>query len=143
MRRDREFLKTQREWYRKLKASGFNDIEITGETGRVHPLLRSPGRLSEARTLTFESTLSYYMLASQFLHEHAFPNDTTREVWRLHCEGVTYRVIAAQCRLSLTAVHRHIVVLRDAMMERNRRACIERETHDDETDDPFPLADAR
>ena len=91
----REFLKTQRFWYDKLKNAGFHDIEhIDFLTGEVKPLLksktvRSVSELSRKRD-TFELDRDYFRWAGQFYWHMVDSGKYTKvdcEMWRFWADG--------------------------------------------------------
>lgn len=98
------FRMLQQEWYAKLAATGFHDIEGGREDGMLSVEARS-NRLGvdDATTakrggldaLTYTSTLTYFSQASEFLWAKQWSTFREREVWRMHCEGESLRAIAA------------------------------------------------
>jgi hypothetical protein len=61
---------------------------------------------SKKKPHTFESTQRYFALAGQFLHEHKFKTEKQMQVWSLHCEGHSVRVISEMLKAKkVTAVH--------------------------------------
>jgi hypothetical protein len=83
-RNSAEFKKLQAKWYKKLKASGFEDAE-DGE-GRLK-VWSSHYFQSRYSTTAFNAQESYFRMAGQFLHTYAFESRTDREIWRQHAEG--------------------------------------------------------
>lgn len=97
--KDDDFIKLKELWYRKLKESGFKDIE------------RSNGRLkAKAEDLcllkryyneeTFKEKQNYYFQASQFYWDYKFESKLQKEIWRLHSEGFSLRQISRRIRTS-------------------------------------------
>lgn len=84
-----EYLKIKDEWYKKLKASGFNDIEH--KDGSINP---SHIRRQQKHPIYREAIQEYYYMCYHFLHEYAFPNEIERVIWEYHTEGVGVRDIA-------------------------------------------------
>lgn len=90
--RSKDYRKLQAEWDRKLKKSGFEDIEQrNGEFKNRVTSNGSPSRLDPA---TFEAWQTYYRLAGQFLHEHQFDSPIERQIWELHADGLSAHKIA-------------------------------------------------
>lgn len=93
---NKDFRDLNNKWARKLKKSGFEDIEQPADYKSGVPdgqlkswsskYFTSPSRFDPVR---FECREEYYRLAGQFLHEYTFNNDTEKSMWQLHCEGQT------------------------------------------------------
>ena len=85
---DKEFLKLQAEWDKKLKDSGFNDIER-----REDDRLKSwATKITISHTpLEAEAKSAYYRAAGQFLHHYPFANETEKRIFSLHNDGVSIR----------------------------------------------------
>lgn len=95
----RQQLKTlQLEWYKKLKKSGFEDIEELTEYNAKRPssfLKRHSKHFLLVDSLEkIEAKTEYYRLAGQFLYEHKFVNEIEKLIWAEHAEGLTYRAIS-------------------------------------------------
>jgi hypothetical protein len=105
--------KLQREWYAKLKASGFEDIE----TGDEHDgLLKTDKRIEEGRGEEYQASAEYYRCAGVFLHHRHWRDQRERLIWELHSEGVGMNEIARRARAGNTLVHATINRLRDEML---------------------------
>ena len=85
-------------WYKKLKDSGFEDIE----RDELY-LKRYSGSLNESgkeklsytkRRLHWESTGDYYSMAAKFLHDYKFTSNLEKVIWEYHAEGMSMRNIA-------------------------------------------------
>lgn len=104
----KELKRIQKEWYQKLKAEGFDDIE-----DHSHPdtLLKTRhGDYFRCRydAAQFEFKEEYYRRVSQFLHEYPFPNRSQlplfhdnhdllhKRILELHAEGWSFRKIAEE-----------------------------------------------
>lgn len=84
----------RREWDKKLKESGFEDIEDRESPREMLKSWHSTKffyRFDEDR---FLARKDYFELATQFLGTHRFESEIDREVWRLHTEGESLRKIA-------------------------------------------------
>lgn len=97
-------------WYKKLKDSGFNDIEQ--ENGLLkdysNRFYRSQFKEDsgdslenkiQSKTLINEAKEEYYRLAGQFLHEHNFNSLVDRHIWKSHSEGLSSRAISKNLRI--------------------------------------------
>lgn len=83
-------------WYKKLKQSGFKDIEDSKEDLIVH---HSFDFMSHD-PLRFDSNRRYYELAGQLLNEHPFQDAVQKSIWRLHSEGNQNRAIAKKLKVT-------------------------------------------
>jgi hypothetical protein len=113
----KEFQKLNRQWKKKLKASGFKDIE------------RNEHRLSMYSYEVFDAydplTEDYYNKALNFLQSHTFQSDLDRFIWSLHANGRSVREISSELEsstiygpLSKSSVHERITKLEAQMLKR-------------------------
>lgn len=109
----KEFQSICNEWEKKLKDSGFSDIEYRSpsHTGHFTPFFRSNGSTATFMRLYDPAKEEYYRLARHFdayMNEKpegskvsrwckAFPAQAKmyKTLWRLHIEGLPYRAVAA------------------------------------------------
>ena len=114
-----EFLALQDEWYAKLEAEGFRDIEPR-QPGTCEAGLNLKGMSCGdlARGLYQEDREDYYRWARQYAHE--MPAGPARHIWRLHADGlgetVIYRALGERYGVSQGYVGRSIKETRAAMM---------------------------
>jgi hypothetical protein len=115
-----ETLDAQREikkWKKKLKASGFRDIE------------RSEMELSsysfEVAQKYNRETVDYYAKCSEFLHNHTFPTKLDEFIWSEHADGRSLRDISSKLEshdiyppLKKDAIRGHIVRLEAIMLKK-------------------------
>ena len=82
----------RRQWYDKIKKTGFRDIE--NERGE---LIDHRGSLDILRLVSstdvFEATRDYFLWASHQLQNARFESPTDRQIWALHADGKTSREI--------------------------------------------------
>lgn len=119
-----------REWDKKLKDSGFDDIEsrktgaIRGSGGDVYLgnktlektasdknriEINNEGISRGYTTLVWkESQAEYYRIACQCLWDREFKSVLERILWQLHAEGMSYQQIADEMPVSLDQVRRCI-----------------------------------
>lgn len=88
-------------WYKKLKDSGFKDIEDPkcpdGNTQAFS--YRRLKKEDEIRISTrLEAKKEYYYLGYQFLHSHKFESELHRIIWNYHVEGIGVRNTAKLLR---------------------------------------------
>ncbi len=105
-----EFLELRKEFYTRLKESGFRDIENTDwSTGDSGNLLNGFGHMDAVRRWSPESQ-RYYELARQKAHNmrsHRYTKDE-RVVWRLHAQGVSFRAIERKTGIPRARVSRTV-----------------------------------
>ncbi len=81
--------KLKKEWYKKLKDSGFNDIEkSTGQIGRTKP------NVTNRNSDQISAIQEYYAMARSFLIDHNFVSEFEKIVWEYHSEGLSLRKIS-------------------------------------------------
>ncbi len=102
----------QREWYAKLAAEGFDDVEYGHEDGQIKVACRENRGLD---ALDYESTTAYFSRAAEFLERHDWATPVARDVWRMHVEGASLRDIAAAHGRSLKWAFGWVERTRDAM----------------------------
>lgn len=107
-----------KEWDKKLKDSGFNDIEdrrkdtLKSWAGTSYLDINKNGEFKAEpkanygyTTLTWkESQAEYYRLACQCLHEAQFKNTQYRLIWQLHSEGLSYAEISPILNLTVRKI---------------------------------------
>lgn len=77
-------------WYRKLKQSGFKDIERDEDTLKNWSSIfayQKPGN-------NWQSKEEYYRYAAHFLEEHKFETELQKIIWEYHANGLSMRNIA-------------------------------------------------
>lgn len=88
-----EYKELQKEWYQKLKDSGFEDAESSPKYlkqwhSRYFFIRNTPEKLDQ--------TIEYYDMSLHFYwHYRGFQNIREKEIWWLHCQGLSRREIAA------------------------------------------------
>lgn len=95
----KEFKELQAKWYKKLRESGFNDIE------KNEFVLLEP---TKGLAMTAEETATYFRLAKKYLESGEFESLFGKTVWFLHTEGCTGREIATILNRSTATVSRTI-----------------------------------
>ena len=121
-----EYVKLRDQWYRRLKAQGFEDIEFGICAAGVRELPWPTGTVSSAKRRTardvnvpvpideersaadFHDNYTYWALCRQFLNSQSRnrPKRRERRVWALHCEGLKGREISRRLRLNKNTVQR-------------------------------------
>lgn len=95
--------KLKAKWDKKLRDSGFEDIENADGSLKTEGHART---LDNART---DNREEYYRQARTFLNSHKFVGLKEYAVWFEHCNGASFRSIADQYNLTFYRV-RSIVV---------------------------------
>ena len=87
--KDKKFIKLNDEWRKKLKKSGFQDIEDEDEN-----IDRGSWDFRMKRVQRIYRTKSeYYYMATQFLNDYKFESVLEKTIWTYHAEGVSVRDI--------------------------------------------------
>jgi hypothetical protein len=107
-----------RKWYKKLKDSGFDDIEEPSKSG--YPTLKFWGsdalRQRNSGQLRMESVQRYYELAGQFFWDANFDTSAEKRIWKMHADGVSGYEIASKLKMSKSVVYRVIDKLAREML---------------------------
>lgn len=113
----KQFKKLNKVWAKKLKKSGFEDIE---EFDSPRELLKSYDDfyfVKRATAGTFDDTQRYYELVRQMLHTHEFDSKRERSVWTMHSEGIDLISISKKLRISLWSVKSIVKKLRSMVVK--------------------------
>lgn len=78
----KKFLQLQAKWDKKLKKSGFKDLE-SRQTGQLENNSTSGGPI-DRRRITWELQAQYFGMASDFLNDYDFENDLDKRIWTQH-----------------------------------------------------------
>ncbi len=88
------------EWNEKLRDSGFTDIETSNghlkKFDSIHFFDTCNKR--NMHPIQIEAKLEYHLRASQFLTIYEFISDIEKEIWMMHADGKSVRVIALSVR---------------------------------------------
>lgn len=86
--RQSNFRKLQKEWYQKLKESGFEDLEHFKMGDMVPKILalKDAARMGVS-VEQIEDGFEYYRSAGIFLHEYCFATELDRKIWEMHSNG--------------------------------------------------------
>lgn len=114
-----EFKQLDAEWKKKLKDSGFEDLEDDQENiDRGSWDFRRPKAIRAHQTKT-----EYYYMATQFLNDYNFDTELEKIIWTYHTEGIGVRNIskilnaAKISTLKKQAIHNIIMHLNRNMRE--------------------------
>lgn len=126
----KQFKTLQDKWYKKLKDSGFEDIE-QDETYLKRSstnFLSSNFNYDTSHTVQdivnkIELKTEYFRRARHFLNDHKFKNKTQKYIWAEHSEGVSHRTITEALKarghnIGRTKVLNIIAELRTLMLKR-------------------------
>lgn len=97
-RNSKEYKKLESIWDKKLKDSGFEDIEQ--KDGNLKSWSKRKFWLNikntryEDRKVSYDSEEEYYRMAGHFLYEYEFSSKREKLMWSLHAEGATMVGIA-------------------------------------------------
>lgn len=90
-------------WYKKLKDTGFDDIELSEQYSNRRSTSRSNDWIDP---LLRQATEDYYTMAYHFLHSYEFESEIEKVIWEYHAEGLSIRNI--------------VKILKDVKVETNR-----------------------
>lgn len=83
--------KLRKEWYAKLKAEGFSDIEQAD--GNIKTWSSKLNQRYRTNLGDLAAKTEYYYLANHFLTEHIFETELQRIIWEYHANAISYRKI--------------------------------------------------
>lgn len=84
-----KFKKLKKEWYGKLKDTGFRDIEDERQFLHRWSIWFQSTHTPEE----YEDKQRYFIYCERFLLNHRFKNDIEKAIWSAHCEGKSLREI--------------------------------------------------
>lgn len=112
---NQEYKRLKDKWYKKLKASGFEDIEDTESPREMLKSWHSTWFFTHSDPLHFKSKHRYFHMCEQFLNFYAFDSHEEKEIWVLHSEGFSVREIAKEVGVCKTKVNEIVVWLQKIM----------------------------
>lgn len=119
----KEFKVLEDLWYKKLKQSGFDDIEPGPRYLKysIESILTRKYNLD--RKLEYKKREEYFRIAGQFLYEYEFKDEISKIVWELHSEGSSIRKISKRLsdlgkKRATTQVKETIHEIRTIMFEK-------------------------
>lgn len=89
-----EFKELQKVWYEKLADQDFKDIEA----GNFLKEWDSNFFRNNFNQIKYDCTVQYYKKGRELLLTYPFENPHQRQIWELHCDGLTIREIARQVK---------------------------------------------
>jgi len=89
--KDKEFLKLQKQWYKKVKKeTDFKDIEQDEDH-----LVDWSDRFYRQKFLdTYEAKAEYYYMATHFLNDYKFETTLDKIIWEYHSNGISFTNIS-------------------------------------------------
>lgn len=108
------FKRLRAQWYKKLQKSGFNDIENKSDLISVWHSSHFQKTYSRDE---FQSKEEYFRRALHFLNEHAFQTVTEFQIWEMHADGASLRVIAKELKTKVCRVHKVVKNLSAIMLK--------------------------
>lgn len=104
--------KLKAQWDKKLKASGFVDIENYRGEFKDHKTLNDLFRLIGFRTGFMEDIRDYYTWAMGEVLLAEFETKRDRKIWTMHASGISSREIAKEVNIKQGMVCRQIKKIR-------------------------------
>lgn len=82
-----KFERLKAKWYKKLKQTGFEDIE----KDESHLKRSSQSYHKDMNRIGYDwrSRAQYFQMATNFLNEYRFVDDFEKNIWMYHSEGLT------------------------------------------------------
>ena len=90
------YRKLKQIWYKKLKNSGFNDIESERFPDKEFKGGSTNWKFNSAWTTAYsmQQKQDYYYLATDFMNTYTFDSKVHEAIWAYHAEGLSMRGIA-------------------------------------------------
>jgi len=112
-----EYQRLKAVWDKKLKKSGFVDIE--SENGMLKRW--SIKFILDAKRPSVLYRDEYYRYASHYLFEYKFKCRQDKQIWRFHTEGYSLRETAAKMGLKFDQVRRVVDKVKASLFESIKR----------------------
>jgi hypothetical protein len=113
----------QREWYAKLRATGFKELEFFHTDGTAtNALLRASITRMQQR---YSAETTYYFTKARWYLEHTDLSPEDRKCWAMHTEGRTSKEISDKMKKPRYLVLKSIKRLKAAMLADKRYEEIE------------------
>jgi hypothetical protein len=118
--KEKSYKQLRQEWYKKLKAEGFNDIER--RDGEFKDSWGIPTQL-RVSTVFWEAKQEYYYWAEHFLNDYKFDSEIDKAIWEYHMNGIGYRKISdtlakVNIKMSRQTICRLVMKLKNIMLTR-------------------------
>lgn len=94
--------KLKAKWNKKLADSGFEDIE--NADGSLKPEVDYRSMDSTRGDILHDGRQEYYSIAQDFLNRGKFATLLDYTIWKLHAEGMSYRDIGNELKLTFYKV---------------------------------------
>ncbi len=102
----KEFKDLKSTWDKKLKDSGFDDLEPREGQLKTWSTKFINLRYDKA---AYEAKETYYRMAGKFLYDYNFANTREKKIWELHAQAVSIRHIIKVLKSQQYAAYRDIV----------------------------------
>ena len=100
-----KFKKLRDAWYKKLAKSGFQDAEEEKNGRDWLKRWHSSYFQTKHTPDSFRAKEMYYQIALKMLHTYPFSNSFERQVWTMHSNGISLRLIALELDCNKDKVH--------------------------------------
>lgn len=106
----KQFKTLQKTWYKKLKKSGFVDVESSENLNKTRYSFPIIEDAKHEAPVSYVAKRDYYIMAEHFLNSYPFENDLEREIWKFHTHGIGYleslkHFKANKIKISRTKLH--------------------------------------
>lgn len=98
------FKQLQAKWYKKLKDSGFDDVE------KNEIYLKKYSYVADCTPDVWNAKVYYYQIAEHFLNTHTFKSPIERIIWEYHTNGISVRNISKLLKDAKVRVYKKTAV---------------------------------
>jgi DNA-binding NarL/FixJ family response regulator len=107
----KDFKTLNKQWKKKLKDSGFEDIEYDGPSSTNSESLKKTIDATKNKWITRDSTEEFFSIAENFLWNGEFDkrkNSKQKKIFQMYVEGKIIREIAETLKLDECTIYRNI-----------------------------------
>jgi DNA-binding NarL/FixJ family response regulator len=107
----KDFKTLNKQWKKKLKDSGFEDIEYDGPSSTNSESLKKTIDATKNKWITKDSTEEFFSIAEDFLWNGEFDkrkNSKQKKIFQMYVEGKIIREIAEALKLDECTIYRNI-----------------------------------
>lgn len=114
----KQFKVLQHKWYKKIKDQGFDDVEDVESPREFMKDWHSMYFQKRYTIDSFQAKEEYYRMARSFSNTHKFECRRDKQIWELHCEGLSLRKIAEKLKTKICRIHKVIKTLSQIMLQK-------------------------
>lgn len=106
---DSEYERLKKLWYKKLKDSGFEDVETDEDRLKVWSSTLFGKSKGLVQNGGWQAKASYYQMTSDFLIDNRFETEIDKVIWEYHSHGISVRDITSTLRKAKVKTNRQYV----------------------------------